>query len=258
MQQGTCSRSGLFGLAGAEHLMFDFSLSCICVRRARNLATLLFCVLCTAIVHAGNQREEPLIDSVRTALSAAVHPSGPPTLVHPDAKAANTFQRWLMQTEVRLEQQLQRRKASPAPSNLSIAAASPNGSPDVLAHELASPLLRREFLQTVWYESQRAGLDPSLVLGLIQVESGFRKFAISTVGARGFMQVMPFWTRVLGEGDASVLFQAQTNLRFGCVILRHYLNVEQGNLAMALGRYNGSRGQMAYPNAVLAAQKGWQ
>ena len=188
---------------------------------------------------AGNQREEPLVDSVRTALSAAVHLSGPPTLVHADVQAAETFQQWLVQSEARLDRQLSRRKASPMP-------------------ELASPQLRREFLQTVWYESQRAGLDPSLVLGLIQVESGFRKFAISSAGARGFMQVMPFCTRVLAEGDARVLFQAQTNLRFGCVILRHYLNVENGNLTLALGRYNGSRGQMQYPNAVLAAQKGWQ
>ncbi len=72
------------------------------------------------------------------------------------------------------------------------------------------------------------------------------------------MQVMPFWTRVLADGDAGVLFQAQTNLRFGCVILRHYLNVEKGDLFLALGRYNGSRGQASYPNAVLTAQKGWQ
>jgi soluble lytic murein transglycosylase-like protein len=187
-----------------------------------------------------------------------VHQSGPPVLVHADVKAANAFQQWLTQTEARLEKQLQRRKASPAPANLAIAAATPNGTPDVLAHELASPHLRREFLQTVWYESQRAGLDPSLVLGLIHVESGFRKFAISSAGARGFMQVMPFWTRVLADGDAGVLFQAQTNLRFGCVILRHYLNVENGDLFLALGRYNGSRGQAPYPNAVLAAQKGWQ
>jgi soluble lytic murein transglycosylase-like protein len=169
-------------------------------------------------------------------------------LVHADVKTAHAYQQWLTQTEGRLEKQLQRRKASPA---------IPSNTPDGLAHELASPQLRREFLQTVWYESQRAGLEPSLVLGLIQVESGFRKFAISTAGARGFMQVMPFWTRVLAEGDASVLFQAQTNLRFGCVILRHYLHVENGDLVMALGRYNGSRGQMSYPNAVLAAQKGW-
>jgi soluble lytic murein transglycosylase-like protein len=229
----------------------------IALRRLR-WGPLLFWVCFSATVQAGTQREEPLIDSVRTALSAAVHQSGPPVLVHADVKAANAFQQWLTQTEARLEKQLQRRKASPAPSNLAIAAATPNGIPDVLAHELASPHLRREFLQTVWYESQRAGLDPSLVLGLIQVESGFRKFAISSAGARGFMQVMPFWTRVLADGDAGVLFQAQTNLRFGCVILRHYLNVENGDLFLALGRYNGSRGQAPYPNAVLAAQKGWQ
>ncbi len=224
---------------------------------------LLFWVSFSAAVQAGTQREEPLMDSVRTALSAAVHLSGPPVLVHADVKAANAFQQWLTQTEARLEKQLQRRKASPVPQGLAIAeppqkGAGPSAMPDVLAHELASPHLRREFLQTVWYESQRAGLEPSLVLGLIQVESGFRKFAISSAGARGFMQVMPFWARLLAEGDASVLFQAQTNLRFGCVILRHYLNVENGDMFLALGRYNGSRGQAPYPNAVLAAQKGWQ
>jgi len=205
----------------------------------RRAAALGLGLLLVWAAQAGNQREEPLVDSVRTALSAAVHLSGPPTLVHADVQAAETFQQWLVQNEARLDRQLSRRKESPIP-------------------ELASPQLRREFLQTVWYESQRAGLDPSLVLGLIQVESGFRKFAISSAGARGFMQVMPFWTRVLAEGDARVLFQAQTNLRFGCVILRHYLNVEKGNLTLALGRYNGSYGQMQYPNAVLAAQKGWQ
>ncbi len=227
------------------------------ISKRLRLGPLLFLVCFSAAVQAGHQLEEPLMDSVRTALSAAVHQSGPPVLVHADVKAVNTFQQWLTQTEARLEKQLQRRKASAAPAKLAIAA-SPNGTPDVLSHELASPHLRREFLQTVWYESQRAGLDPSLVLGLIQVESGFRKFAISSAGARGFMQVMPFWTRVLADGDAGVLFQAQTNLRFGCVILRHYLNVEKGDLFLALGRYNGSRGQASYPNAVLTAQKGWQ
>jgi len=259
MQPRACSRLGLTGRADVEHLM---QRACGLLRRYLPHATAAFflCFFCVPLVHAGSQREEPLIDSVRTALSAAVHQSGPPTLVHADAKAAHAFQQWLTQTEVQLEKLLQRRKAGSVTANVAIAAAtnSPNAIPDVLAHELATSHLRREFLQTVWYESQRAGLDPSLVLGLIQVESGFRKFAISSAGARGFMQVMPFWTRVLAEGDASVLFQAQTNLRFGCVILRHYLNVESGDLTMALGRYNGSRGQMQYPNAVLAAQKGWQ
>lgn len=117
--------------------------------------------------------------------------------------------------------------------------------------------MRRDFLQTVWYESKRAGLDVSLVLGLIQVESGFRKFAVSSVGARGYMQVMPFWTRVIGDGDPGKLFHMQTNLRFGCVILRHYIDREQGDLFMALGRYNGSRGRSPYPDAVFAAQRKW-
>ena len=112
--------------------------------------------------------------------------------------------------------------------------------------------VRKEFLQTVWYESKRAGLDVDLVLGLIQVESGFRKFAVSSAGARGYMQVVPFWTKVLGDGDAGKLFHMQTNLRFGCVILRHYIDRERGDLYMALGRYNGSRGQPQYPNALLA------
>lgn len=211
-----------------------------------------------ATAHAGSQREEPLVDSVRTALSAAVQASGPPTLVHADARAAQAFQQWLTQTEARLDKQLQARKSSTVQAAVGIAESSPSTLPDLLAHELASPHLRREFLQTVWYESQRAGLEPALILGLIQVESGFRKFAISSAGARGFTQVMPFWTRVLADGDASVLFQTQTNLRFGCVILRHYLNMEAGDLTMALGRYNGSRGQMQYPNAVLAAQRRWR
>jgi soluble lytic murein transglycosylase-like protein len=100
-------------------------------------------------------------------------------------------------------------------------------------------------------------LDAALVLGLVQVESNFRKFAISSVGARGYMQVMPFWTRLLGDGDASKLFHMQTNLRFGCVILRHYLDREKGDLFLALGRYNGSRGKAEYPNAVLGAKKKW-
>jgi soluble lytic murein transglycosylase-like protein len=116
---------------------------------------------------------------------------------------------------------------------------------------------RQEFLQTVWYESRRAGLDIALVLGLIEVESGFRKFAVSPVGARGYMQVMPFWCRVIGDGDASRLFHMQTNLRFGCVILRHYLDRERGDPFMALGRYNGSRGKPTYPQAVFAASRRW-
>ena len=119
------------------------------------------------------------------------------------------------------------------------------------------PMERQEFLQTLWYEARRAGLSLSLVLGLVQVESAFRKFAISSAGARGYMQVMPFWARTIGDGHESRLFHMQTNLRFGCVILRHYLDRERGDTFMALGRYNGSRGQSPYPQAVQTAQRGW-
>ena len=117
---------------------------------------------------------------------------------------------------------------------------------------------RVEFLETLWYESKRKGLEPALVLGLIQVESAFRKYAISRVGARGYMQVMPFWARLIGDGDAAKLFHMQTNLRFGCVILRHYLDIERGDLFLALGRYNGSRGRSEYPGAVFAARRQWR
>jgi soluble lytic murein transglycosylase-like protein len=177
--------------------------------------------------HAGAQIEEPLADSVRTALSSAVANSAPPIPEFPDLEARLAYLRWLGAMSGRLR----RRKAE--------------------------WLERKEFLQSVWYESKRAGLDTGLVLGLIQVESNFRKFAVSTAGARGYMQVMPFWTRVIGDGDVSKLFHMQTNLRFGCVILRHYIDRERGDLFMALGRYNGSRGKSPYPNAVLGAAKGW-
>ena len=117
---------------------------------------------------------------------------------------------------------------------------------------------RVEFLEAVWYESRRAGLETALVLGLIQVESGFRKYAISSAGARGYMQVMPFWARLIGDGDDRRLFHLQTNLRFGCIILRHYLDRERGDLFMALGRYNGSRGQPQYPELVFGARRAWE
>jgi soluble lytic murein transglycosylase-like protein len=176
---------------------------------------------------AGGQIEEPLIDSVRTALSSAVSNSAPPIPEFRDTDARLAYLRWLGSMSTRLR----KRKTE--------------------------WLERKEFLQTVWYESRRAGLDTGLVLGLIQVESNFRKFALSPVGARGYMQVMPFWTRVIGDGDAGKLFHMQTNLRFGCVILRHYVDREKGDLFMALGRYNGSRGKPQYPDAVFAASKVW-
>jgi len=178
---------------------------------------------------AGAQIEEPLADAVRTALSAAIAQSAPPPELRFDnIEQRLAYLRWLGA----MSERLKKNKSE--------------------GHE------RIEFLQTVWYESRRAGLEPALVLGLIQVESGFRKYAISGAGARGYTQVMPFWARQIGDGDAARLFVMQVNLRFGCVILRHYLDVEQGDLFMALGRYNGSRGQAAYPNMVLGARKRWE
>jgi len=176
---------------------------------------------------AGAQIEEPLIDSVRTALSSAIHNKAPPIPEFGDTDSRMAYLRWLGAMSERLKKKL----------------------PDWPT--------RKEFLQTVWYEARRSGLDVSLVLGLVQVESNFRKFAVSSAGARGYMQVMPFWTRVIGDSDPSKLFHMQTNLRFGCVILRHYLDREKGDLFMTLGRYNGSRGRAPYPDAVFANQRIW-
>lgn len=177
---------------------------------------------------AGAQVEEPLADKTRGALSAAIAYAAPPKPVFPDTAQRMRFLRWLTEMSKRLAKRV----------------------PDLQS--------RVELLETLWYESKRAGLDVSLVLGLVQVESGFRKYAISTAGARGLMQVMPFWTRSIGDGDAGKLFHMQTNLRFGCVILRHYIDIEKGDMYLALGRYNGSRGKPQYPNAVFACQRQWQ
>ena len=192
------------------------------------------------LASAGPQREEHLADSVRIAMSSAVADLPPPTPYLPTPQDQAAYGKWFRHTQTLLERKIKDKKGQPR------------------LPELSSPELQQAFLQTVWYESRRAALDPTLVMGLVEVESGFRKFAISSAGARGVMQVMPFWTRQLGISDASALFQWQANMRFGCVILRHYLSLEKGNMHMALGRYNGSRGQQAYPLSVLAAQRHWQ
>ena len=189
---------------------------------------------------AGPQREEHLADSVRIAMSSAVADLPPPTPYLPTPQDQAAYGKWFRHTQTLLERKIKDKKGQPR------------------LPELSSPELQQAFLQTVWYESRRAALDPTLVMGLVEVESGFRKFAISSAGARGVMQVMPFWTRQLGISDTSALFQWQANMRFGCVILRHYLSLEKGNMHMALGLYNGSRGQQAYPLSVLAAQRHWQ
>ena len=178
-------------------------------------------------VWAGPQAEEALADAVRSALSAAIASAAPPKPLFAQLDNRLAYLRWLGA----MSERLKRQKSEAA--------------------------TRIEFLETLWYESTRAGLEPALLLGLVQVESGFRKYAISSAGARGYMQVMPFWARLIGDGDAARLFHMQTNLRFGCVILRHYLDIERGDLFLALGRYNGSRGRAEYPNAVMANRQRW-
>ena len=126
-----------------------------------------------------------------------------------------------------------------------------------LASRIADAVERRELLATVHYEATRAGLDPQLVLGVMHHESGFKKYAVSVADARGYMQVMPFWTRLIGSAEHN-LFHLRTNLRYGCIILRHYLDRENGDLFRALGRYNGSLGRAEYPNAVAAAMQRYE
>ncbi len=207
------------------------------VRRGRHVGLIRFLLVAaiacglsaiTEPASAGNQKEEALADSVRLALSRTITDPRPPKVSIDDIEQRIRFIHWLTAMSARLERRM----------------------PD--------QQIRHEFLETIWYESRRAGLEPALVLGLIEVESAFRKYAMSVVGARGLMQVMPFWTRVIGDGDPQKLFDLQTNLRYGCAILRMYIDMEKGNLFLALGRYNGSRGKAKYPNAVLAAWKKWE
>ena len=171
---------------------------------------------------AGAQKYEPLAASVQAALHSAVADRASPRLVF---GSVDEGYQWLDDMSIRLARRV----------------------PD---HQT-----RVDLLTTVQYEAKRAGLDPQLVLGLIEVESGFRKYAVSPVGARGYMQVMPFWTDLIGTPEQN-LFNLRTNLRYGCVILRHYLDVERGDMTRALARYNGSLGKKSsYPSKVLRA---WQ
>jgi len=189
---------------------------------ARALAAALsIALLCPAAAHAGAQVYEELAQSVRTRLSAAIADRSVPELAFRDNADGH---QWIMEMSRRLEKRIADRKE------------------------------RIDLLRTVHFEAQRAGLDPQLVLGVIEVESAFRKYAVSRSGARGYMQVMPFWVKVIGRPGQN-LFHLRVNLRYGCVILRHYLDVEKGDYFRALGRYNGSLGRPDYPRAVLAAWK---
>lgn len=174
---------------------------------------------------AGRQMYEPLSASMRAGLQAAISDQAVPFLAFATESEARA---WL------------------------------NAMSGKLARRMPDRVSREEFLVTVHYEAKRAGLDPQMVLGLIQVESNFRKYAVSSAGARGYMQVMPFWVKLIG-GSEHNLFHLRTNLRYGCVILKHYLDIENGNLFRALGRYNGSLGRAEYPNLVVRAwHNEWQ
>ena len=180
------------------------------------------CVLSAAVpvnTFGGAQVYEPLAASVQSALHKAISDEAVPYLAFATEREART---WVSEMSHKLAARMPDRRG------------------------------REEFLVTVHYEAKRAGLDPQLVLGLIQVESNFRKYAVSMAGARGYMQVMPFWVRLIGNKDDN-LFHLRTNLRFGCVILRHYLDAEKGDLYRALGRYNGSLGRPEYPTMVERA-----
>ena len=190
-------------------------------RAALSLAPALAMLLAPLNTLGGAQIYEPLSASVRAALSEAISDQAVPHLAFDRESEARA---WLAAMSHRLAGRMPERRA------------------------------REEFLVTVHYEAKRAGLDPQMVLGLIQVESNFRKYAVSRAGARGFMQVMPFWVKLIGDREHN-LFHLRINLRYGCVILRHYLDLERGDLYRALGRYNGSLGKPEYPTMVVRA---WQ
>ena len=177
-------------------------------------------------VRAGNQQYEQLSASMRSALSAAIADRSPP---EPRFDSVLHKVDWLGSMSGRVPRR---------------------SMPDYRQ--------RVDLLLALRYEAQRAGLDPQLVLGLIEVESYFRRYAVSSAGARGLMQVMPFWAGLIGDGDVAKLFDMRSNLRYGCVILRHYLDIEKGDLYRALGRYNGSLGRPEYPNLVLRAWRKWE
>lgn len=126
---------------------------------------------------------------------------------------------------------------------------------------------RLAFLEALWFESRRAGLEPALVLAIVDTMSGFRKYTVNANGAVGFMQVAPAWARIIGDGDVARLFHTQANLRFGCTIVRHYLDESDGDLFTALVRYYGQSQTkevalddplgVDYAQAVMSARRTW-
>lgn len=193
------------------------------MRGPAGVAIAAACVLASPVpARAGAQIYEPLADSVRAVLASAVRDRTVPVLHFRNTEDAH---RWLYEMSKRLARRVPDRAA------------------------------RVALLRTIHYEATRAGLDPQLVLGVIDVESGFRKYAVSRAGARGYMQVMPFWVELIGSREHN-LFHLRTNLRYGCTILRHYIDIENGDLFRALGRYNGTLGKADYPSKVVGAWRG--
>jgi soluble lytic murein transglycosylase-like protein len=186
------------------------------------LLLLIAALLASGPALAGAQKQEPIDPIVLATLSAQIADKAVEIFNFRDPNDAH---KWIYEMSNRLQRRIPDRKE------------------------------RTELLMTVHYEATRRGLDPQLVLGLIEVESGFRKYATSSAGARGLMQVMPFWTSVF-KRPRDNLYARRLNIRYGCVILRYYLDLEGGDYYRALGRYNGSLGRPEYPNAVNAAWHG--
>ena len=191
------------------------------MKKTTHIGLLIAALLLALPAHAGNQREEAMSANVRSSLQRGLA----------DTAVTRTAFRQVADETAWLKEMSSR-----------------------LAKRMPDAAERLEFLTTLHWEASRAGVDPQLMLGLIQVESGFRKYAVSPVGARGYTQVMPFWVKAIGNPDHN-LFQLRTNLRYGALILRHYIDIERGDLFRALGRYNGSLGRPEYPNLVVGAWK---
>lgn len=170
---------------------------------------------------SGNQKEINLSNSVSTLMKNSINDVNPPYLIYPNKSRAS---HWFRLMDLNLSRFIKDNNE------------------------------RYKILLNINYESSRSGLNPQLVLGLIEVESKFNRYAVSDLGAIGLMQVMPFWVKYIGNHSHN-LFDIRTNLRYGCTILKFYFDLEKGDLFRALGRYNGSLGKTKYPELIFHAYK---
>jgi len=183
---------------------------------------LIALVLSSSYSFAGNQMREELSPEVSAGLHTSIINPIKPHLVFANNKQATL---WLNDMSNRLKKWI------------------------------SDDFLRTRYLTIIQYEATRAGLDPQIVLSIITIEGKFDKYAIGSSGERGMMQVMPFWLEQIGSQDQD-LFDVQTNIRYGCTILRYYLQRENGNLTRALARYNGAlklANYAGYPDRVYSA-----